>query len=557
MGAIADLATMAATRITGGRLDNPPDWLRMLLGGGRQTASGVDVDEDVALTYSALWAAVDIIAGAVGMLPCHLYRRLDRGRKRASDHPAYRLLHDRPNPYMDAAVFRETIQGHALTWGNGYAEIERDGAARPINLWPLLPNRTEPKLSPDKKLYFEVTLPNGGTAVLPAENVLHLRGLGWDGLKGYSVVGYHRESIGLGLATQRYGARFFANGARPGGVLEHPGEMKETARKNFIESWDQMHKGLDHSHRVAILEEGMKWHEIGIPPDDAQLIESQKFGIGNIARIFRVPPHMLAELDRATFSNIEDQGLEFVVYCLGRWLKKWEFESTYKLVAEADQSSYYAEFLTDAMLRGNAKTRAEMYEIYRRIGVYSKNDVRERENLNAIEGGDDYTSLAELQASKGQAVTGTDSPKPDKAAAQAVAMSLVGTLADPIARIRRKEDNDARRALKRGGEAFGEWSRSYLVSAAETFREAVLPATEGAARAIAAAAGFPANAWLDVCARACAAAAAERHLLAMKRDFGLLAGNADDEAREDDSAGDGADGEALALARHLLLIIAN
>lgn len=495
MGPITQLATYAATRITGGRLDNPPMWLRMLLGGSAMTDSGINVTEDTALTYSAVWAAVNILAGGVGVLPQIVYQRIEpRGKTRDKTHPAYALLHDRANPYMDAQVFRETVQAHVCLWGNGYAEIERDGAGRPLNLWPLLPNRVAVKIAPNGALYYEVTLKEGGIVPLEAENVLHIRGLGFDGYQGYSVIGYHRESIGLGLATQKFGAKFFGNGAKPGGVLKHPGKISEQAAKNLKASWNEIHQGLDNAHRIALLEEGMEWQEIGMPLEDAQFIETQKFGLSNIARIFQVPPHMLADLDKATFSNIEHQGIEFVTWSLTRWLKKWEHEANAKLLMPSEQQSHFTEFLIDAYLRGDMKSRYQGYEIGRRNGWLSKNDVRGMENLNPIEGGDDYTSLAELQASKNMKIDGglgTDSKDPDDppenrvhVQRQRIAAAFQPVLADVVGRMARKECNDARRARNKEADQLDAWSDQYYRDYLPTFRSAIIPVIDGSAEAI-------------------------------------------------------------------------
>jgi HK97 family phage portal protein len=389
VGAICDLLERRATWKTGGNPQTPQYWLKKLFG-AKETSSGIEIDEDKALTYSAVWAAINIISGAIGFLPFILYSRNGKAKDRKPAHPVYKLLHDRPNPYMDAMTFRETIQGHVLTWGNGYAEIERDGAARPKNIWPLLPNKTKPEVTETGRLRYEITDKDGKITYLPYENVLHIKGLSFDGIKGYSVINYAAESLSCGLAAEKYGAKFFGNNASPSGVLEHPESLSDESYNRLKESWENQHKGLDNAHRMAILEEGMKWHEIGIPPEDAQFLETRKFGITDVARWFSIPPHMLAELDRATFSNIENQGIMFVIYTLAKWLKRWELECNYKLLSTAEYERYFTEFLVDALLRGDTKSRYGAYQVAINSGWMSRNEARQKENMNPVDGLDEF-----------------------------------------------------------------------------------------------------------------------------------------------------------------------
>ncbi|MFH1603742.1 MAG: phage portal protein [Pseudomonadota bacterium] len=382
MGAICDLVE----KRTG--VANPAKWLVDLIGGG-PSLSGVSVNETKALGYSPVWAAINIIAGAVGTLPFIVYRNLaNGGKEKAKTNRNYNLVRYRPNPYMDALTFRETLQGHVLTWGNGYAEIERDAVNRPVNLWPLRPDRMKLEMR-GGELWYVQRMPAGEEVGLPAMNVLHIKGLGFDGFQGYSPIKTHMESIGLGMGAERYGASFFGNASRPAGVLQHPGHMSDDAQERLRNSWNAAHQGLGKQFRMAILEEGMEWKQIGIPPEEAQFIETRRFQIGDAARIYQVPPHMLGDLERATFSNIENQGIAFVTQTLMRWLTRWELECDYKLFS-LEQSTYFTEFLVEGLLRGDTQSRYQAYATGRQWGWLSANDVRERENMNPVEGGDEY-----------------------------------------------------------------------------------------------------------------------------------------------------------------------
>jgi HK97 family phage portal protein len=356
--------------------------------GGAETAAGITVDETTALNCSAIWAAVRVLSETIGALPLLLYRRLPEGGKvRAPEHPAYRLARDEPNPEMTAIVCKETLQAHVLLWGNLYAEIERDGAGRPVALWPLPPNRVTPDRDEGGELIYVLTRNTGGQITFRSENVLHIPGLGFDGLTGYSVVTMARESFGLGLATERYGAGFFGSGSLPGGVLEHPGALTKEAKRNLRESWEEMHQGAKRAHRIAILEEGMKFHALGIPPEDAQFLETRKFQVTEVARWFNIPPHMLRDLERATFSNVEQQALDFLTYSLTPWLVRWEQEFKRKLLTAADRDTFFFEHLVDALLRGDTLTRYQAHKIALDSGFKNIDEVREIENLNPLPAG--------------------------------------------------------------------------------------------------------------------------------------------------------------------------
>ena len=259
------------------------------------------MNQRTAMQYTPFWASVRIISGTLAFLPFLVYRREEDGKVRVPTHPAFKLLHDRANEFIDALTLKETLQAHALSYGNGFAEIQRNGAGRPVALWPLLPNRVWRRIGDDGKPFYELRLPDGTTTLLDDLNVLHIKGLGFDGYTGYNVVAMQKESIGYGIAVKEYAGRFFSGDATPGGVLEHPQNLSKTALDNLYASWKNRHQGLNSSQRLQILEEGMKYTPIGVNPEQAQSLEVQKYTVDDCARIFNIPPHKLASMDRATF----------------------------------------------------------------------------------------------------------------------------------------------------------------------------------------------------------------------------------------------------------------
>ncbi len=372
-------------------LANPAQWLVDALTGGSKSAAGVSVTESKALTASGVYACVKILAETVASLPLPVYRRLSpRGKERAPDHPLYYILHDEPNPEMTAFTFKEALMGHLTLWGNAYAEIEWGANGRPRALWPLRPDNTWPERDSATKKIIYKTIIDGTTYVLPAQNVLHILGLSAEGLVGYSPIRMAREAIGLSLAAEEFGSRLFSNGAHPGGIIEYPNKLRKEAREQFEKSIKEAYSGLSKSHRLMVLEEGLKYHQVAIPPDDAQFLETRKFQLNEICRIFRVPPHMVGDLERATFSNIEHQSLEFVMYTIRPWLVRWEQAIHSKLFSRQERQTYFAEFLIEGLLRGDVQARSQFYREMFMIGAMSQNDIREKENMNPIEGGDTY-----------------------------------------------------------------------------------------------------------------------------------------------------------------------
>ena len=353
------------------------------------TAAGVAVTPTTALTNTAVLAAVRVLAESVASLPLIVYERLERGKQRAPQHWLYPLLHDAPNPEMTAFEWRELGMVHLALWGNFYNEIELSNSGRPLALWPLRPDRMT-MLRDGGELVYRVDLQDGQAVELGAERVFHVRGMGSDGLKGYSLISLARQAIGLGLAAEEFGARFFGNGAVPGIVLQHPGVLGGEAYERLRNSWNERHQGLENAQRAAILEEGMTVEKIGIPPEDAQFLATRQFQVVEVARIFRIPPHLLMDLERATFSNIEQQSIEFVVQTLRPWLVRWEQAIAARLQTPADRQRYFAEFLIDGLLRGDTVSRYQAYSIGRQWGWLSANEIRELENANPVDGLDEY-----------------------------------------------------------------------------------------------------------------------------------------------------------------------
>ena len=369
---------------------------RFFLGG---STSGKQVNERSAMQMTAVYSCVRILSEAVAGLPLHLYRySVDGSKEKAVDNQLYFLLHDEPNPEMTSFVFRETLMTHLLLWGNGYAQIIRNGKGEVVALYPLMPNHMTVERDDKGQLYYEYQTSNdeahttkGGTVRLKPTDVFHIPGLGFDGLVGYSPIAMAKNAIGMAIACEEYGAKFFANGATPGGLLEYPGTVKDPERVR--ESWNKGFGGSSNSNKVAILEEGMKYTPISISPNEAQFLETRKFQINEIARIFRVPPHMVGDLEKSSFSNIEQQSLEFVKYTLEPWLIRWEQAMSRVLISPNAKAEFFIKFNVDGLLRGDYASRMSGYATARQNGWMSANDIRELENLDRIpaeDGGDLY-----------------------------------------------------------------------------------------------------------------------------------------------------------------------
>ena len=382
--------------------DKPTDSLNssnyaFFMGG---STAGKHVNERTAMQMTAVYSCVRILSEAVAGLPLHLYRYNDSGGKeKATNNPLYYLLHDEPNPEMTSFIFRETLMTHLLLWGNAYAQIIRNGKGEVVGLYPLMPSKMTVDRDKNGALYYKYQrtsddspdLGDPETVYLEPKDVLHIPGLGFDGLVGYSPIAMAKNAIGMAIACEEYGAKFFANGAAPSGVLEHPGTLKDPQK--LRDSWNSTFGGSGNSNKVAVLEEGLKYTPISISPEQAQFLETRKFQVNEIARIFRVPPHMVGDLEKSSFSNIEQQSLEFVKYTLDPWVIRWEQSLARALFTPNEKKQLFFKFSVEGLLRGDYVSRMSGYATARQNGWMSANDIRELENLDRIpeeDGGDLY-----------------------------------------------------------------------------------------------------------------------------------------------------------------------
>ncbi len=363
------------------------------------STSGKRVNARTSMQMTAVYSCVRVLAEGVASLPLHVYQSAEDGStKKAVDSPLYFLLHNEPNPEMTSFVFRETLMTHLLLWGNAYAQIIHNGRGEAVALYPLMPDRMTVDRDDNGRLFYEYmtsyddakTMPNGIVRLSPRD-VLHIPGLGFDGLVGYSPIAMAKNAVGMAIACEEFGARFFEKGAAPVGVLEHPGTLEKPEK--LRENWQSVYGGSGNAGKVAVLEEGMKYSPISIPPDQAQFIETRKFQLDEIARIYRVPPHMIGDLEKSSFSNIEQQSLEFVKYTLDPWISRWEQALERALLLPSERHDHFIKFNVDGLMRGDYVSRMNGYAIARQNGWMSANDIRELENLDRIpaeDGGDLY-----------------------------------------------------------------------------------------------------------------------------------------------------------------------
>lgn len=367
---------------------NPDNWLLYGLGANSQSHAGVSVTEDNSLGFTPVWSAVTQLSQTIASLPLHLYKRLERGKKKATENPLYTLLHIQPNPEMSSMAFREFLMAQVLLWGDAYAEINRDNSGAVKGLWPLL-SRNMTITRPLSEISYMYRLPSGEFRPFKKDAILHISGFSVNGITGVNMIRQNSEAIGLGMALEEFGARFFGSGARPGVVLEHPDNLSKDAAERLRKAWEEMHSGLSNSHRLAILEEGMKLNNYGVSPSEAQALESRKFQVVEVARIFNMPVHLLKDLERATNNNIEHQGLEYVIYTLRPWLVRLEQAYTLQILNEKERKKLFFEHLVDGLLRGDIDSRYRAYATGIQNGFLLRNDVRDFENLNPLPEGDE------------------------------------------------------------------------------------------------------------------------------------------------------------------------
>ena len=375
----------------GKKAENSLNTSRSFFWGG--SSAGAFVNEHTAMQTSAVYACVRVISEAIASLPLNVYNHNadgTGGAKPALTHNLYNLLHYAPNPEMTSFVYRETLMGHLLLYGNAYSQIIRDGGARVIGLYPLLPDKMDVSRNDRGEIYYTYwrdrdeagSRGKSDAVILRKEDVLHIPGLSFDGLIGYSPIALAKNAIGMAIATENYGATFFANGATPGGILEHPGTVKDP--ETLRAAWETVHKGSHNTNKVGVLTDGLKYHQIAIPPEQAQFLQTRKFQLNEIARIFQVPPHMIGDLERSSFNNIEQQSLEFVKYCISPWVNRWEQAMWQNLLLPSEKTRLFVKFNLDGLLRGDYATRMRGYSIGIQNGFMCPNDIRRLEDMDEI-----------------------------------------------------------------------------------------------------------------------------------------------------------------------------
>ncbi len=375
------------------------EMLRHISQGLGGTASGAVVTPDSAMRVVAVFAAVRVISEALAQVPLITYRRTGEARKRATDHWLYSLLHDAPNQWQTSFEWREMMQAHVSLRGNAFSfKVRVRDETR--ELLPLHPDRVVVRQHDDWRLTYTISLPDGTRAEVPAADILHIRGFSQNGFTGVSPIRLAREALGLAIETERHGAQLFGNAARPGGVLTTEQKLDDKQVKQLTESWHDAMTGKNRL-KTAILDAGVSYQQIALSNEDAQFLETRKFQRNEIATLFRLPPHMIGDLERATFSNIEQQALEFVVYSMGPHYKRWEQAISMQLLSRGERAEIFAEFLVDGLLRGDSKSRHQAHSLALRDGWRNVNEVRGIENLNPIEGGDIYRAAVNVYGEAG------------------------------------------------------------------------------------------------------------------------------------------------------------
>lgn len=363
-------------------------YLRGLPGASRLYVSRVQAGEivtpDSALTVSGWFAGVSYLSRTIAALPWGVYEKTPSGREPTSYGLVEWLLNNQPNPEMTAVAFKEALIAHALGWGNGMAEIQRDGAGRPIGLWLLEPDRSRPTRADDGRLVFETATPDGTTRLLEPWQVFHLHGLSFDGITGYSAVQLAARSIGLAIAQEKFGAAFYQNGTVVGAMVEMPGSMTSQQIADTENYFNNKHGGAGNAFRMRVAPQGSKVHPLSMPMTDAQFIESRRLSITEVARWLGLPPHKLADLERSTNNNIEHQSIEVVQDAIVPWCVRLEQEANAKLIGIRSQGRIYTKLAVQGLMRGDSKSRAEFYRTMTQIGAMSINEVRMLEEMNGI-----------------------------------------------------------------------------------------------------------------------------------------------------------------------------
>ena len=372
-------------------LTNPKAWNPGLWNfAGVQSSAGMQVDENTALTMSAVFACIRLLANTLAQVPVHLYRRVGEGKEKATDKRIYSLVHSKPNKLMSSFRFRQTLQGHVVSWGNAYIYVSRDKVGRVLELWPLRPDKMEllPRGS-DGYVRYEYTTPSG-PVVLGRDEVCHIPGFGFDGLQGYSIIALARQGIGLAMAAEDFGSRYFGEGTHPSLVIKHPGKLSVEAHASLKKDLIDKYSNLGKSHKLLLLEEEMSVEKIGIPPEDSQFIQTRQFQVQDIARWYGVPPHLIQDESRSTYSNIEQQQLNFVIHTAAPWFTLWEQELSVYFIKPPFMDELFFEFNMDGLLRGDSAARGNYYRGMWNVGAMSQNEIRAKENMNPVKDGNKY-----------------------------------------------------------------------------------------------------------------------------------------------------------------------
>lgn len=479
---IADLFRRSSPESPTTNLAQAASWLLEALGGG-PTHAGVSVGPKSALKHSAFWACVRVVSEDLATLSCHLYERgKERGKRRAPEHPIYRLIHEQPNPNMNAVTYFETAEAHRQVWGNAYSEIEFDDRGEVKALWPLRPDVTHPAVVNGERYYVTQVADDNGNATklvaLPASRVLHVPGLGFDGYQGYSVAAMAKQALGLALAAEEYGARFFGNGAHMGVIVTFPGAFRDPAIRDRVkEGVEVISQGLRNAHRVAVLEDGAKVERLGMSQEDAQFLETRRFQVEEIARFFRVPPHKIGHLERMTFNNVEELSIDYVRSAIRPAAKRWEQAMTLKLLHPRDRGKFFIEFELDSLLRGNTQVQTESFKAGTGgAGWMMINDIRETMNLPLLppEIGDVLyvpMNMAPADALREMLLSKGGQKAADSTGRARLAAAAERTLAGVLARSLRREA----RVLERAAARAGATPESFRAEAERLYREEIGP----------------------------------------------------------------------------------
>lgn len=366
-------------------VSDPNSWMIRAIGGGK-TDAGTYVSEYTALNLPVVYRAVSLIADALAYMPLSIYRKTGKKKEIADDRDDNWVIGSAPNENMTSFVWRQTSQSHALLWGNGYNWLQRKGNGQVNEIIPLLPDRTRPMKEPGKDLYYTTRI-DGETVNINSADMLHVPSLGFDGMVGYSPIYLCRQAVGMGIALEKFGAKFFGNDAKSGGFIHYPGRLGEKAQTNLRESVERQ-AGIENAHRVKVLEEGAKFVQTTIPPEDAQFLGTREFQIAEVARMYGIPLHMLQSHEKVTSwgSGIEEMTLGYIIFTLSPWIARWEQELNRKLFMPSEQRKFFTKFNVNALLRGDANSRADFYE----KGIRSKwllpDEAREKEDLNPLGG---------------------------------------------------------------------------------------------------------------------------------------------------------------------------